>query len=84
MQVYVTMYLNDTQRTGFYESIGLNTKEFDMHVIIEVSLCSGAKKLLVGLGTSQDRVGRCSAKESVCVCQIFVWRSYPNQFYKFD
>lgn len=36
MQVYVTMYLNDCQRTDFYEGIGLNTKEFDMHVIIEV------------------------------------------------
>lgn len=30
------MYLNDCQRTAFYEGIGLNTKEFDMHVIIEV------------------------------------------------
>lgn len=36
-QVYVTMYLNDCQRTAFYEGIGLNTKEFDMHVIIEVN-----------------------------------------------
>lgn len=32
------MYLNDCQRTAFYEGIGLDTKEFDMHVIIEVSL----------------------------------------------
>jgi hypothetical protein len=38
LQVYVTMYLNDCQRTAFYEGIGLNTKEFDMHVIIEVRL----------------------------------------------
>lgn len=37
-QVYVTMYLNDCQRTSFYEGIGLNTKEFDMHVIIEVTI----------------------------------------------
>lgn len=37
VQVYVTMYLNDCQRTAFYEGIGLNTKEFDMHVIIEVA-----------------------------------------------
>jgi magnesium-protoporphyrin IX monomethyl ester (oxidative) cyclase len=37
LSVYATMYLNDTQRTGFYESIGLNTKEFDMHVIIETN-----------------------------------------------
>jgi magnesium-protoporphyrin IX monomethyl ester (oxidative) cyclase len=38
LQVYVTMYLNDCQRTAFYEGIGLNTKEFDMHVIIEVKM----------------------------------------------
>ena len=37
VQVYVTMYLNDCQRTAFYEGIGLNTKEFDMHVIIETN-----------------------------------------------
>lgn len=34
------MYLNDCQRTAFYEGIGLDTKEFDMHVIIEVSTMS--------------------------------------------
>jgi hypothetical protein len=38
LQVYVTMYLNDCQRTTFYEGIGLDTKEFDMHVIIEVKM----------------------------------------------
>ncbi|KAK3017093.1 hypothetical protein RJ639_007667 [Escallonia herrerae] len=37
LSVYVTMYLNDCQRTEFYEGIGLNTKEFDMHVIIETN-----------------------------------------------
>jgi hypothetical protein len=37
MQVYVTMSLNDVQRSFFYESLGLNTKQFDMHVIIEVN-----------------------------------------------
>ncbi|GAY33431.1 hypothetical protein CUMW_007200 [Citrus unshiu] len=37
MYVYVTMYLNDCQRTAFYEGIGLDTKEFDMHVIIETN-----------------------------------------------
>jgi magnesium-protoporphyrin IX monomethyl ester (oxidative) cyclase len=37
VQVYVTMYLNDVQRTAFYEGIGLDTRKFDMHVIIEVS-----------------------------------------------
>lgn len=32
----MTMYLNDVQRTSFYEGIGLNTRDFDMHVIVEV------------------------------------------------
>jgi len=40
LQVYVTMYLNDCQRTTFYEGIGLDTNEFDMHVIIEVKMSS--------------------------------------------
>lgn len=37
LSVYVTMYLNDVQRTAFYEGIGLDTKKFDMHVIIETN-----------------------------------------------
>ncbi|KAF3791426.1 Magnesium-protoporphyrin IX monomethyl ester oxidative cyclase [Nymphaea thermarum] len=37
LTVYVTMYLNDCQRTAFYEGIGLETKKFDMHVIIETN-----------------------------------------------
>jgi magnesium-protoporphyrin IX monomethyl ester (oxidative) cyclase len=31
--VYVTMYLNDHQRTEFYSNIGLDTKTFDKYVI---------------------------------------------------
>ena len=30
------MYLNDHQRSAFYDSLGLDTKHFDLHVIIEV------------------------------------------------
>ena len=37
LSVYITMYLNDHQRTAFYESIGLNTKQFNQHVIIETN-----------------------------------------------
>eukprot|EP00884_Botryococcus_braunii_P016236 jgi/Botrbrau1/3296/Bobra.174_1s0059.1 len=37
LSVYVTMYLNDHQRTAFYESLGLNTKQFNRHVIIETN-----------------------------------------------
>jgi magnesium-protoporphyrin IX monomethyl ester (oxidative) cyclase len=27
LSVYMTMYLNDHQRTAFYESLGMNTKQ---------------------------------------------------------
>jgi len=37
LSVFVTMYLNDHQRDSFYSSIGLNTKEFNQHVIIETN-----------------------------------------------
>jgi hypothetical protein len=35
--VYITMYLNDHQRRSFYESIGLNTTQFNQHVIVETN-----------------------------------------------
>ena len=31
------MYLNDHQRTAFYESVGLDTKQFNQHVILETN-----------------------------------------------
>ena len=37
LSVYVTMYLNDHQRSAFYESVGLKTREFNQHVIIETN-----------------------------------------------
>lgn len=37
LSVYVTMYLNDHQRSSFYESIGMNTTEFNMHVLHETN-----------------------------------------------
>ena len=33
LSVYVTMYLNDHQRSAFYESLGLNTTQFNRHAI---------------------------------------------------
>lgn len=33
LSVFATMYLNDEQRSDFYTTIGLNTKQFDQHVI---------------------------------------------------
>ena len=37
LSVYITMYLNDHQRTAFYESLGMNTRDFNQHVIIETN-----------------------------------------------
>ena len=31
------MYLNDHQRSSFYETLGLDTKQFNQHVIIETN-----------------------------------------------
>jgi len=33
LSVYVTMYLNDHSRSEFYESLGMDTTKFNMHVI---------------------------------------------------
>lgn len=37
LSVYVTMYLNDHQRSSFYESLGLDTTQFNMHVLKETN-----------------------------------------------
>jgi magnesium-protoporphyrin IX monomethyl ester (oxidative) cyclase len=33
LSVFVTMYLNDSQREDFYKAIGLDARKFDIHVI---------------------------------------------------
>jgi magnesium-protoporphyrin IX monomethyl ester (oxidative) cyclase len=33
LSVFATMYLNDIQRSGFYKSLGLDAREFDIEVI---------------------------------------------------
>ena len=42
LSVFVTMYLNDLQRIDFYSTIGLNTKQFDQHVIRKTNQSSGS------------------------------------------
>jgi len=37
LSVYITMYLNDHQRDEFYSSLGLNTTQFNQHVILETN-----------------------------------------------
>jgi len=37
LSVFITMYLNDDQRSDFYASIGLNSRQFDQYVIIKTN-----------------------------------------------
>jgi len=41
LSVFATMYLNDIQRTEFYEAIGLNTREFEYTVIEKTNETAG-------------------------------------------
>jgi magnesium-protoporphyrin IX monomethyl ester (oxidative) cyclase len=41
LSVFVTMYLNDIQRSGFYESLGLDARQFDREVINETNNTAG-------------------------------------------
>jgi len=41
LSVFVTMYLNDLQRTDFYSTIGLDSKKFDIHVIKKTNQSAG-------------------------------------------
>jgi magnesium-protoporphyrin IX monomethyl ester (oxidative) cyclase len=41
LSVFATMYLNDLQRSGFYATIGLDARKFDIHVIRKTNQSSG-------------------------------------------
>jgi magnesium-protoporphyrin IX monomethyl ester (oxidative) cyclase len=41
LSVFVTMYLNDCQRSNFYSSIGLDTRQFDKYVIKKTNQSAG-------------------------------------------
>ncbi len=41
LSVFATMYLNDVQRAGFYESLGLNAREYDKFVIKQTNETAG-------------------------------------------
>nr|YP_011007597.1 magnesium-protoporphyrin IX monomethyl ester (oxidative) cyclase [Syringoderma abyssicola]WAM65026.1 magnesium-protoporphyrin IX monomethyl ester (oxidative) cyclase [Syringoderma abyssicola] len=41
LSVFVTMYLNDLQRSNFYATLGLDARKFDIHVIKKTNLSSG-------------------------------------------
>ena len=41
LSVFVTMYLNDIQRSDFYSTIGLDARQFDIHVIRKTNQSAG-------------------------------------------
>lgn len=41
LAVFATMYIRDVQRTEFYESIGLNTRDYDRYVIEQTNDTAG-------------------------------------------
>ncbi len=41
LSVFVTMYLNDLSRSGFYASIGLDARTYDRHVIEKTNYTAG-------------------------------------------
>ena len=41
LSVYVTMYLNDIQRSEFYATIGLDARQFDKYVIVKTNQSAG-------------------------------------------
>jgi len=41
LSVFVTMYLNDAQRSDFYSTIGLDAKKFDQYVIFKTNQSAG-------------------------------------------
>ncbi len=63
LSVFVTMYLNDIQRSGFYESLGLDAREYDIHVIEKTNETAG-RVFPVVLNVSHpeffERLDRCT------------------------
>ncbi|MEM9214765.1 MAG: magnesium-protoporphyrin IX monomethyl ester (oxidative) cyclase [Cyanobacteria bacterium P01_F01_bin.150] len=41
LSVFATMYLNDIQRSGFYEALGIDAREYDMFVIEKTNITAG-------------------------------------------
>lgn len=67
LSVFATMYLNDIQRAGFYKALGLDAREYDIHVIKKTNE-STAKVFPVVLDVENpefyQRLDRCVANNA--------------------
>ena len=74
LSVYVTMYLNDHQRSAFYESLGLDTTQFNRCVCFLAAACMHARR-------QDDCVCSCFSRIHACrqssLMRMLSWRSEP-------
>lgn len=70
LSVFVTMYLNDCQRCNFYKSIGLDSRQYDMHVIRKTNE-SASRVFPVALNLDDPQffkeMDNCAAKNSLLI-----------------
>lgn len=82
LSVFATMYLNDCQRSDFYKSIGLDSRQYDMHVIRKTNE-SASRIFPVALDTDNPQffkeMDNCAAKNRTLVN---IDQIYQNKPYK--
>ncbi|TAD74170.1 MAG: magnesium-protoporphyrin IX monomethyl ester (oxidative) cyclase [Oscillatoriales cyanobacterium] len=64
LSVFATMFLNDLQRSGFYASIGLNARDYDIEVIKQTNATAGRVfPIILDVENPEfyERLDRCAA-----------------------
>ncbi|NJR16028.1 MAG: magnesium-protoporphyrin IX monomethyl ester (oxidative) cyclase [Calothrix sp. CSU_2_0] len=85
LSVFATMYLNDIQRTKFYESLGLNTREFEYEVIKKTNETAGRVfpvKLNVDHPEFYDRLEICVKNNEKLTAIVSSNTPKPVQFFQ--
>lgn len=83
LSVFATMYLNDFQRSNFYKSIGLDSRQYDMQVIRKTNE-SASRILPIALNTDDPEFFKqmdiCATKNKQL---IEIDGQYKNRYIKF-
>ena len=83
LSVFATMYLNDFQRTDFYKSIGLDSRQYDMQVIRKTNE-SASRIFPVALDIDHplffEKMDYCATKNRQL---IEIDQKYKNQYIQF-